>query len=89
MSINEALQHLTRQKDKSNKAVLRFRARGRDTKMITKTLAAFELDPEREEKEFLELRSESEKAQNLAKQIEERLEGYNNWKRYVPKEDEG
>ena len=82
VSINEALQILTRKKDKSNKAFIKFKTRSHDTSLITKTLAAFELDPEKAaEKDPLEVTSDSVKAQKLAKEIESCIEGYSDWKR--------
>ena len=44
--INEALQHLTKQKDKNKKALIKFQSGGHDTALITKSMAAFSLDPE-------------------------------------------
>ena len=65
-------------------ACIKFKARGHDTTLITKTLAAFELDPEKaaaRQKDPLEITSDSVKAQKLAKEIESSIDGYSEWKR--------
>ena len=76
------MQHLTRAKEKSNKALVRFQSRGKETKLITQTIAAFEVVSEHETKHLIELESESKQAQYLAKHIEELLEDCGERKRY-------
>ena len=78
VQINEALQHLTKQKDKSNKALEKFQKRGHESALITKSLAAFTLDPEQEKKKNVsETKSDSIKAQELALEIEANILGNN------------
>ena len=63
--------------------MIKFKSRSHDTKLITKTLAAFETIDEYEKMQGVQIQSDSKKAQYLAKQIEEMLEeGPSVWKRY-------
>ena len=78
VSLNEALQHLTKKKDKSNKAMVKFKTRSRESALITKTLGAFSLENDKVEKEPWEMRNDSKQAQELAIQIEASLEGLGN-----------
>ena len=78
VSLNEALQHLTKKKDKSNKAMVKFKTRSRESALITKTLGAFSLENNKTEKEPWEMRNDSKQAQELAIQIEASLEGLGN-----------
>ena len=79
VSLNEALQHLTKKKDKSNKAMVKFQTRSRESALITKTLGAFSLDNNKvAEKEPWEMRNDSKLAQEMAIEIEASLEGLGN-----------
>ena len=44
ISLNEALQHLTKKKDKSNKVMAKFKSRSKESALITKALGAFTLN---------------------------------------------
>ena len=44
ISLNEALQHLTKKKDKSNKVMAKFKSRSKESALITKTLGAFTMN---------------------------------------------
>ena len=87
VSINEALQHLTKLKDKSSKSVMKFKVQSHNTGLISKSLSALALDPDRKKRkdkdgnDLTDFVSESKRAQELARDIEKSIEGYSEWKR--------
>ena len=76
VSLNEALQHLTKRKDKSDKVMQKFKSKSRESALITKALGAFTMESNLPKKEPWELKNDSKKAQELAKAIEASIEGY-------------
>ena len=49
-NLHEALQHLTKKKDKSNKVMAKFKTRSKESALITKTLGAFTMNVQEEVK---------------------------------------
>ena len=79
ISLNEALQHLTKKKDKSNKVMAKFKTRSKESALITKTLGAFTMNVQEEvKKDPIVIRNDSKKAQKLAEDIEASIEGLGN-----------
>ena len=78
-NLHEALQHLTKKKDKSNKVMAKFKTRSKESALITKTLGAFTMNVQEEvKKDPIVIRNDSKKAQKLAEDIEASIEGLGN-----------
>ena len=63
--------------------MIKFQSRGKETQLISKTITAFESVSEHEQRNLIDVQSESKKAQYLAEKIEDHLEGCSDKKRYI------
>ena len=90
--INEAFQHLTRKKDRSDTAVKSWKVQSHHNVLVTKTLDILALDPEKgctsneEKKKYhAKKKAESERAQQLALQIASHIDSMGSEKDYREK----